>query len=80
MERESRLDEISAGCLKKACECFLEARAVLHKNCNKSDKRRDGNKPEWGQVISLVLRAGRAATDVKIIKTASMSGGETPLQ
>lgn len=39
----------------------MEARAVFHNSCNKSDKRSEGNKPEWGQMISVVLNAVRAA-------------------
>lgn len=63
METDSWVNEISAGGIKKAeaWKCFIKARAVFHNSCNKSDKRRDGNKPEWGQMISLVLSAARAA-------------------
>lgn len=63
MERDSWVNEISAGCIKQAqaCKCFMEARAVFHNSCNTSDKWRNGNKPECGRMISLVLSAARAA-------------------
>lgn len=33
----------------------MEARAAFHHSYNKSDKRRDGNNPDWGQTITVVL-------------------------
>lgn len=56
---DSWVNEISAGlsvgeeCIKQAeaRKCFMEARAVFHQSYNKSDKRRDGNNPDGGQII-----------------------------
>ena len=95
---ESWLNEISAGlsvgeeCIKQAeaRKCFMEARAVFHHSYNKSDKRRDGNNPDWGQMITVVLSGAWAAARRSlglaracvrlIIETDSISAWETPHQ
>lgn len=66
---DSWVNEISAGlsvgeeCIKQAeaCKCFMEARAVFHHSYNKSDKRGDGNNPDRGQMITVVLSGVWAA-------------------
>lgn len=58
------VNQISAGlpqgeeCIKQAeaRKCFMKARAVFHHSYNKSDKRGDGNNPDWGQMITVLLQ------------------------
>lgn len=93
---DSWVNEISAGlsvgeeCIKQAeaRKCFMETRAVLHHSYNKSDKRRDGNNPDGGQMITVVLSGARAAARRAapwpfvrlIIKRGCISAWETPHQ
>lgn len=48
---------VEEECIKQAeaHKCFMEARVVFHHSHYKSDKRRDGNNPGWGQMITVVL-------------------------
>lgn len=95
---DSWVNVISAGlsegeeCIKQAevRKCFMEARAVFHHSYNKSDKRRNGNNPDWGQMITVVLSGASAATRRSlslaracvrlIIERGSVSAWETPHQ
>lgn len=74
----------------EAHKCFMEARAAFHHSYNKSDKRRNGNNPDWGQMITAVL-TGASATARRflclaracvrlIIERGSISAWETPHQ
>ncbi len=95
---DSWVNEISAGlsvqeeCIKQAeaRKCFMEARAAFHHSYNKSDKRRDGNNPDWGQMITVVFSGASAAARRSlslarpcvrlIIERGSISAWETPHQ
>jgi len=92
---DSWLNEIRADlpegeeCIKQAeaCKCLMEARAVFHHSYNKSDKRGDGNNPDWGQMITVVLSGVSAAACSLarpcvglIIERGSISAWETPHQ
>lgn len=93
---DSAVNEIIVGlsegeeCIKQAKphKCFIEAGTVFHHSCNKSDKRGDGNNPDLGQMITVVLSlaAARHAFSLarlcvgSIIKRVSISAWETPHQ
>lgn len=93
---DSWVNEISAGlsvgeeCIKQAepRKCFMEAHAAFHHSYNKSDKRRDGNNLDWGQMITVVLSGAAARRSLAldkpcvrlIIERGSISAWETPHQ
>lgn len=92
---DSWVNEITAGLTAgeerikqaEASKCFMETRAVLHHAHNKSDKRRDGNNPDGGQMITVVLGGAPAACRAAprpsvrlIIKRGCISAWETPHQ